>query len=293
MNLQTEQQARQHLFDLVAYLKKELSIQTPPRYRGVNDPIAAHLKLTVREAELDFDEGQYYPDKQLIVLDPRVSDPDRINFTFFHEITHHLIREDGPLYSFLNEYAQSTRDFKIALETYCNIGAAEFILPSNDMRGIIANQGFSIILVEQLENIYPASKPAIAIQMAQCASHECFIVVCEYGVVPAKHTLYQSTNFLNQHSKSTEQLFVQYSASSPSLKKYSIGRYTVISQDHIIGLAYRNQSHITGVDVIPFRSGTRWTVDCEATFCKGKVYAAFNITTPQIQSVLQHSFLDD
>jgi len=293
MNIQTEQQAYQHLFDIIVHLKETLSLYDPPRYCGVHDPVATHLGLTVREAELDFDEGQYYADKKLIILDSRVSDPDRLNFTFFHEITHHLVHEDGPLYSFLNEYAQSAKDFKDALEAFCNRGAAEFIIPSKDMRRHIRDQGFSVLLIEQLEEIYPASKPAIAMQIAHCSSHECFVVVCEHGIVPKRSTSYQPMKSIAQPYATPHQLYIQYTAKSPSIKKYAIGRYTVIPKGHIIDVAYRNQSHITGRDTMPFRSGRPWVVDCEATFYKGKVYAAFNITSPPVQSALQQSLFDD
>src|SRR6185295_12498409 len=111
---------------------------------GPDNPVAAYLGLTVRELELPLDEGQYLPDFGLIVVDPRVSDPDRLNFTFYHEVSHHLIRQDDELYSFLDQYAPGDKAFKTTLEAFCNIGAAEFLIPSQDVRNIIATEGFSV-----------------------------------------------------------------------------------------------------------------------------------------------------
>jgi hypothetical protein len=165
----TQEQARRRVLELVWRTKVELGLHSPPRYMGVNDPIAAHLGIVVTEEEiLPFDEGLYKPgDPPRIVLDSRVRDPDRMNFTFFHEISHHLIRQDAELYSFLDEYVPSNDDFKTALDHYCNIGSAEFLIPEDDVRRVIAEQGFSITLVEHLELLSIAAR-CIPPMIARC-----------------------------------------------------------------------------------------------------------------------------
>ena len=278
MQILTEQQARRGILELVWRTKAELGLQSPPRYTGVKDPIAVHLGIVVREEALSFDEGQYIPaDPPIIVLDPRVGDPDRLNFTFFHEISHHLIGQDDLLYSFVHEYAPNDKDFKIALHRYCNIGAAEFLIPSEDVHKVIAERGFSMTLVEYLEREYPVSKPAIAIQLAQCASHKCFVVICEYGWVPQQATQQLHMSSISQSRR--PQLYVMYSSSSPS-NKYTIARFMPIPKDHVITASYESQQLFSGRARIPFRSGTRWECECEAFFYKGKVYAAFNASLP-------------
>lgn len=292
MNIETEAQARKRLRDLITQVKRELNLNHPPRYSGIDDPIAKHLGLEVREVALDFDEGQYIPDRRLIVLDPRVADSDRLNFTFFHEISHHLIREDALLYSFLHEYVQGNQELKRVVEAYCNFGAAEFIIPMQDLRHFMANQGFSIAHIERLEETYPASKIAIAIQMAHCATHQCHIVVCEYGLPPRRKEAQAPSNFLVGDSQESPSLYVCYTARSPSVTKYSIARHTRIQKEHMIGMAYHQRQYIKGQDTIPFRSKTRWEVDCEACFLKGKVYAVFNISPPLIHSSQQLGLFD-
>lgn len=292
MNIETEAQAQKRLRDLITQVKRELNLDHHPHYSGIDDPIAKHLGLEVREVALDFDEGQYIPDRRLIVLDPRVSDSDRLNFTFFHEVSHHLIREDAFLYSFLNEYAQGDQELKRVVETYCNFGAAEFMIPIQDLRHFLTNHGFSIAHIEQLEEIYPASKIAIAIQMAHCATHQCYIVVCEYGLPPRRKEAQAPSNLLFENPQDSPGLYVCYTAQSPSITKYSIARHTRIPKEHIIAIAYQQRTYIKGRDAIPFRSQTRWEVDCEACFLKGKVFAVFNVSPPLLHSSQQLGLFD-
>lgn len=293
MNIETESQARKHLIDLITQVKRELNLKHPPRYNGIDDPIAKHLGLEVCEVALEFAEGQYIPDRRLIVLDPRVADGDRLNFTFFHEVSHHLIREDALLYSFLNEYVSGNQALKKVVETYCNFGAAEFIIPMQDLRHFTTNRGFSIAHIKQLEEFYPASKIAIAIQMAHCATHQCHVVVCEHGLPPRRKEVQASSSFLIEALLDSPCLYVAYTAHSPSVMKYSIARYTKIHKEHMIAKVYHQRLHLKGQDTIPFRSPTRWVVDCEAYFLKGKVYAVFNVSSPLTQSTQQLGLFDD
>lgn len=89
---------------------------------------------------------------------------------------------DGELYGFLDDH--SPQDLHPTLERFCHMGAAEFLVPSVEIRKIIDEQGFSIVLIRDLDEKFPASKPAIAIQLTQCASHQCIVMVCEYGLIP-------------------------------------------------------------------------------------------------------------
>jgi len=280
MPIRTEQEARQRVRALVQHTKAELGLQEAPRYLGVKDPIPDYLGIVVKQEPLPLgDEGQYIPDDPpIIVIDPRVNDPDRLNFTFFHEVSHHLICQDDEMYSFIHEHASANdKHFGIALEHYCNVGAAEFLIPADEVHKVIAEQGFSVKLVEHLESIYPASKPAIAIQLAQCATHQCFVVVCEWGQMPQQQI--PQASFLSPVDGGS-QLYVLYASSSPSTK-YRIGRFVSVPSDHVIALAYQSQNAVKDVAPILFRSGNRgWKCECEAFYYKGKVYAVFNATPP-------------
>lgn len=273
----TEHQSVERMRKLVQQVKINMRLQSPPFYQGVNDPIAAHLGLTVQEHELPLDEGQYIADHRLIIIDPRVTDPGRRNFTFFHEICHALVRQDDILYSFIHQYASRDEDFDAILEYYCNIGAAEFLIPAKDVCDAITKQGFTIRLIEQLDTNYPASKPAIATQLAHCATHKCFVVVCAYGDLQYHK---EPMLFDNQQVIGQLRMYILYSANSPQTFKYKISRFGYIPQDHLISQAYSQQSYIRAKDCVPFRNNRTWITDCEAFFYKGRVYAAFHASPP-------------
>lgn len=289
MSIITEKDAKWRMRELVRKVKCDLGVEYRLQYHGIDDLVADHLGIKVIEGIVSFgDGGIYLPNRNPpeIIIDPAVGNQERLNFTFFHEISHHLIRQDGELYGFLDDH--SPRDFHSVLEQYCNIGAAEFIVPADDVRQIIAELGFSVELIRELDKVFPASGSAIAIQLAQCASHSCVVVVCEYGVIPQRRSLDQVV-FGGDEEPSKSRLFVRYSSGSPTYK-YNTGRFIPISKEHIIMTAYQGQSLVKGRGNIPVRSGRPWPNDCEAMFYKGNVYGVFNVTAPPSSNSNQMAF---
>lgn len=287
MGITTEREAKQRMRDLVTQVKREMGLEKPPRYLGTADPVARHLQIDVKERTIIFgDGGQYLPiNPPEIAIDPTTGNQERLNFTFFHEISHHLIREDGELYGFLHDHCPG--DLHPTLEHYCNIGAAEFLVPADNVREIIQERGFAIELISQLDEVFPASKPAIAIQLAQCALHSCVVVVCEYGVIPRQNR--GQGFFANMRDLNQPQLFVRYSSGSPTYK-YNTGRFIPIPKGHLIATAYDTQALVKGRGNIPVHSGREWSNDCESYYYKGSVYAVFNVTPPPSPNQMAFSF---
>ncbi|RIK43620.1 MAG: hypothetical protein DCC55_05110 [Chloroflexi bacterium] len=281
MQLQNDKSVRRRVLDLVESVRK--NVGGPFYYRGVRDPVADYLGIKVMEKQMPLDEGQYIPSSPpQIVIDPVINDPDRRNFTFFHEVTHHLIAQDDDLTEFLNEHAYY--HYEKVLERLCNIGAAEFLIPAADVRAAIEREGFEMSAIEALDHVFQASKPAIAIQFATCAPHQCVVVVCEHGL---PHREREQNPLFQPGNARQPYLFVQYAACSPSFA-YSCGRFVVIPSNHLIESAYQERRSLKGRASIPFVSGKEWWVDCDAHFYQGKVYAAFNVTSPP--STLQLGF---
>lgn len=275
MSIVTERDAQERLRELVQGCKTRLGVDRTPLYQGTNHPLAQLLNIKIRE-ERGVPHGGWYVPGELpyIAIDPYATYPERLNFTFYHEITHHLLRTDGELYGFLDDHA--SMDFDRVREDYCNLGAAEFLIPHADVRATFQDKGFSMALLQDFDISYPASKPAIAIQMAQCAPHQCIIVVCEPGWLTGKD---QSQPLVDVEVIPQQTLLVSYSSRSPSYA-YPCARGTPIPKHHLISTAYAERASLRGKADIPFRSGKQWPVDCEAFYYKGKVYAAFNITSP-------------
>jgi hypothetical protein len=277
--IQTETQAKLRIVSLVQQVKTALGIRTFRRYSGASDPVAVHLGIVIRVEPLVLDEGLYFENPPTIVLNSQIADPDRLSFTFFHEVLHHLIRQDDELYSFIDQHTPSAYDINDVVDKYCNLGAAEFLIPADDVGNAIKEHGFSIALVESLEAEYPASKPAITIQLAECASHRCFLVICELGLPPRKRD--QHPQLLNTFSSTQHPyLYVALSWASPAMTKYRIAKYTAIPSDHLITDCYAARRLLKGRANIPFASGKPWSCECEAFYYKGKVYATFNVAPP-------------
>jgi Zn-dependent peptidase ImmA (M78 family) len=291
MGVNSFREAKQRLVDLVKFTKTEYRYNASSGYQGINDKLAKRLGIIVEEHKMNFDFGLYIPadtstrPNPVIWLDPTAGDNERLNFSYYHEISHHLIRTDNDLYSFLSDLASQNEDFDSLVDRFANIGAAEFLIPSEEIYTIQQERGFTIQLLPDLDYRYPASKPAIAIQLAQCASHKCFIVVCQFGLLPNQNR--EQERLLNEVINSKPKLFVQYASSSPSQDRYSIGKHALIPENHILYRAFQNQGYLKGNDLIPFKNGTKWAEACEALFYKGKVYGAFNLSSPAIPTNLQ------
>jgi Zn-dependent peptidase ImmA (M78 family) len=291
MQIKTFREAEHKLINLIEAIKQEADIKHLYKYQGINDPLAKQLGVEIVEQALHNQYGLYMSKSPItgmptITIDPNGSDEERLNFTYFHEVAHHVIRSDDELYGFIDEMAGQNEDLNTLKERFANIGAAEFLLPGEAIKEAINENSFSIKLLLELDKTYPASKPSIAIQLARQAIHKCFVIVCEYGQIPSKGTG-QAELTENEKSSNTNYLYVRYAASSPS-NKYSIGQFVVIPNKHLLSNVFVNKLPLRkGKDSIPFRSRTEWDAECEGMYYKGKVYAVFNLETPPPPANLQ------
>ena len=291
MGVTTFREARQRLIGLIRQTKEELGGLNPTGYQGPHDPLAKHFGIKIEERSLTFDFGNYItanpPSRPtpIIILDTKAAGDVHLNFTYYHEISHHIIRMDDDLYAFLDNIAQQKNDFTALIDRFANIGAAEFLIPSDDLSLFLQEKGFGVQHIPELDERYPASNPAIAIQLAQCATHLCFVVLCEYGHLSTGDVAQRS--LVEVPSDNQPKLYVRYSSNSPGQEKYSIASYSIIPKNHILSLAFQNQQFIKGRDRIPFKSGKGWNVDCEALYYKGRVYGVFNTSRPDPPSSQQ------
>ena len=244
---------------------------------STNNPIARSLGLIVSEQAGIGDDG-YISDNE-IVINRDITYLERKNFSLFHEISHHLISTDDEIISFLMEFhAGKEEEYKRYIESLCNLGAGEFLAPIDKIREQITGKKFSIILLKELEGIFPASKPAIIFQLARAASHKCTLVVIDWGSPP--QTLGQQFDNMLSVPVSRDQYFILYSATSKR-NKYRPGRYTIVPKHHILRNAFDEQSFITGRDFIPYKSENQnHKCDCEAMYYHGKVFGLFYLERP-------------
>ena len=110
------------------------------------------FRLQVCEEPLPLDkDGAFVEGEAKIIVNSNVTSVERRNFTFFHELTHHLVREDDDLYSYLHDAYVDPEAFDKTIEFLCNIGAAEMLLPRDQVRELIEHQGFSLKRVLELK----------------------------------------------------------------------------------------------------------------------------------------------
>jgi hypothetical protein len=240
------------------------------------------VQVSIGQLPADKD-GAYIESERKIVINRDVTSEERRQFTLYHELVHHLIREDKDLYSYLHDTYADTDQFDKTIELLCNIGAAEFIIPQECVRELIETSGFSLSLVPLICDQISVSGPAALIQLIQCAPHSCYGVICEIGISPiqinpSQTALFQSTQESN--------LFIRYAIWSPAVR-YSLSRWTLIPREHILTKAVNEKGIVKGRDNIPFRSEKEWVVPCEALFFRNCVYGLFNETPPPNQQQLR------
>lgn len=239
------------------------------------------IKLAWQEMSLDKD-GYYAKGVRIITLNNSVTNLERRNFSFCHEFTHDRIDCDDDLCEIIHEFTinMSDEDTERLIERLCNIGAAELLIPSEDVRQMILERGFSTTLISELCERFSASSIAVAFQMVDCASHDCYLVIAERRIVrPMSNHSQVPLLSIKPTNVPQEQLVIIYSGAS-SAAKYSIKRNQAISNNHFLcGVLHANEP-MRGDAKLPFASGNGWNVPCEALHFRGKVFAFFNVSTP-------------
>lgn len=226
------------------------------------------------------EDGSYAKDERKIVLNSRITNFERRNFSFCHEFMHDCIEHDDDFLSlFADAYIQQESEYD-TMEQLCNSGAAELLIPSEEIRTLIQRDGFSITLIPQFCELFGASSIAVAFQMVSCATHNCYLVIVEMHNMQPEIRHNQPLLFEAKTPVDTQgQLLIIYSSASSSAK-YSIKRNQVIPTNHLLYEALHTSETVSGEAKLPFASGKGWLVQCEAMCFRGKVFAFFNVEQP-------------
>ena len=267
---------KRHVIKLVRDVVNKYASTTIPTF----DEICAGLGLNVVEDLLPNGKEGMYAEKT-IFIDSRMQYEERKRFTQFHEVTHFLLEKDGDLISELHEYTYSQVDgYKRQLEYLCNIGAAEFLMPSKEFATLYESTELNVQLILFAADYFKSSTIAATIQLAQVAPNKCIAVICEDGLIPNDAVSSQNSLFTTENrSKNKPKLHVVYSASSPAASDRWLSKYTVIPDDHIINQAFLQSKTLEGESDIPFPSWKE-RCTCQALPNNGRVYALFHLTSP-------------
>lgn len=268
---------RVHVIKLVRQTVKEHASTATPTF----DEIRTALKLDVKENQLPPRiDGMIEGDT--IIVNSAIHNNERKEFTRFHEVMHYLIKVDEDLISKLHEVPSNQNgEYDRQIEQLCNIGAAEFLMSSEQFRKLYKELEFNVKAIPFASRYFRASAIATTIQLAQIAPNSCISAVCEYGTLsnetpPTQENLLDVENVARKPT-----LYVAYSASSPSTK-YLLAKNTRIPEDHLIHRAFLNSEAIEEKSYVPFRSGKKMPCYCEALRDKDRdrVFVIFHLTPP-------------
>lgn len=225
--------------------------------------VADLFRVTVSTGELpDGKDGSYLKDERRIILSSSVTTPERINFTFCHELMHAQIEDDGDILSnFADAYRRSD---EAAMERLCNAGAAELLIPAEDVR----QYACSVALIPNLCERFTASSIAVALQMLNCTTDKRYLVVAETKLVVVEAPIFDQFNTLDQR------LVIVYGAKSPAAK-YPIRRNRVLPPSHGLYYAIQQPGIVLKMDAEVPVGENPWPLPCECLYFRQKVFAFF------------------
>ena len=266
---------KRHVIELVRNVVNEYASTTIPTF----DEICSGLGLNMVEDLLPSGKEGMYIEKT-IFIDSRKQNKERKRFTQFHEVTHFLLEKDEDLISELHEYTYGQTDgYKQQLEYLCNVGAAEFLMPSKEFTILYEKKGLNVQLILFAADYFKSSTIAATIQLAQVAPNKCIAVICENGLIPNDTSPSQASFFtIENRYHNKPKLRVSYSASSPAASDRWLAKCTVIPDDHIISQAFLQSKEFEDESYIPF-PGWQESCICEALPHKNKVYALFHLSS--------------
>jgi hypothetical protein len=196
---------------------------------------------------------------EVIVIDLQSGTEERRRFTWYHEITHFLIRTYDEIYSILHEQYVRDEDFTRIRERLSDIGAAEFLMPRDLLRSLFAQYRYSLTCLEAAGEMTGASRTALCVQLARLAPHRCSAVVCRPRLL---ESLQNQRLFSNQG----QQLALQVALSMSSrTMNYPIASGAIIPQNHILHEAWQMENGVlvSGDAPLLLRYQTNWVVQCE------------------------------
>lgn len=189
---------------------------------------------------------------------------------------HDRIEQDDDLLSLLADaYIRSDHT---TMERLCNVGAAEWLMPSDDVQDMVLTCGFSTATIPALCHRYHASSLAVAIHMAATASHHCYLVIAAPRDVRQEET---SPRLVDVNAtRAHQRLVMLYTVASPSAT-YAIKRGQAVPTNHLMYAAWQKSGEtVRGRAHIPFAGGKPWLVPCDASSFRGNVFAFFHASDP-------------
>jgi Zn-dependent peptidase ImmA (M78 family) len=220
--------------------------------------IATHYHISLVEDKLPDDkDGSWVSSQRKIILNIKIRSVERRNFTFFHELMHSFIDDDDDLISDIHESLESPN---ILIERLCNVGAAELLIPTDNIRTLVAQSEFTSKLIPTLCENHRISGITAGIHMATTAQHACYLIIAE----PVT---------------SSNELLIRYSAKSFAAK-YTISKRARIPKEHLIYEVFSSKFSVSGRTLMFTAKSKQWPIYGDAIYYKEYVYAFLHETVP-------------
>ena len=260
-----------HVRSLVADARETLGGSLPGTRRQVAEGLGVGLREDSRIGKLI---GMYDYSGPTITINPTLW-RDRVEFTFYHEITHHLLELDGSLISYLQDHVKDSPSHQRTIERACNVGAAEFLVPHASVRTLAEQSNWDADLIRCVHGSFGASWIASLLQIASIAPHSCIAVV--FGLEEYSHC--SEETIWGTNARLSISPVVLNSLSSNSMK-YWLARGTLLPSDHPFFHSWMEGIDIDEHGYIPYKSGKRQPCRCVGLRRGGIVLGLLHAGTP-------------
>lgn len=216
------------------------------------ETLARALGVTVAEVDLGSSDGAFDAVSRRILLNPRVRSPERRRFTLCHEAIHALISTDPELLSELHDAAEGD-DLERLLERICNAGAAELIMPEDEVRAALDVVGLRAQVIPRLARHAQASRQAACLQVARHLPGRSLALIAR---------------------RAGDSAVVEFSSRAPGMR-YTVTPGTVLAAGHPAAEAAVTGLPVRAQGALPFRSGKRLSAVVDAFPDRSVIYVLF------------------
>jgi Zn-dependent peptidase ImmA (M78 family) len=227
------------------------------------------------------------PSRKIVFLSSGTR-PERQRFTMAHEVTHALILADEDLLSDLHD-AYEGDELEANLETLCNVGASEILVPLAQLEPLLARVGRGARAVAKISTEFHVSRSAACVTLAEHLDTSAIVAVLRAKGKPASRSRGRlsaleidglTTYEIGQGSRSGSQhLEVEFSTRTEAMK-YPLVTGTPIPPEHTAFKAYESGLPLEESSFIPFRSGKQMPATVDAYPEGGVVFAVFTAIKP-------------
>ena len=266
-----DRQMQQHVIGLVRAVISGNHLSARP---SVADVIGALRLPEPKAVPMPSDKDGFHHGDQIYVS-ASLTCAERVEFTIFHEILHILLERDGEIPSELHDhfYGQDKQKEVQVLEFLCQVGAAEFVMPSAEYVALMQGGGWRLSAVEDAAGQFGCSVIAAAFGFAHHYPGPCTVLVCEHGYL-RKAPQRAGQLIQTQQADAAMCLFVAYSIRNHQ-QKYPMCRNVPIPRMHLIHQTWLDCGEATGRDVGFFKNGNGWRIHCEVVCIRGRAYAMY------------------